>query len=35
LHEKVTPEQRLSQGHHSDPNSSLDTYIQGMSCGRP
>ena len=26
LHEKVTPEQRLSQGHHSDPNSSLDTY---------
>jgi len=26
LHEIVTPEQRLSQGHHSDPNSSLATY---------
>ncbi|CAL1142863.1 unnamed protein product [Cladocopium goreaui] len=30
LHEKVTPEQRLSQGHHSDPNSSLDTYSRDV-----
>ena len=25
LHEKLTPEQRLAQGHHADPNSSLET----------
>ena len=30
LHEKVTPEQRLSQGHHSDPNSSLETYSRDV-----
>ena len=30
LHEKVTSEQRLSQGHHSDPNSSLDTYSRDV-----
>ena len=30
LHEKVTPEQRLAQGHYSDPNSSLDTYSRDV-----
>ena len=30
LHEKVTPEQRLSQGHHADPNSSLETYSRDV-----